>query len=263
MKKYGFLFFCLFWALSDLSGVAQRTLLHRKSASVFQRNQSAQAMSNAGKWFYTRTTLLGSVVPVHHFGDVEINYPGCFFFGNDQRFNRAINPYLSWGWGLGFQLITYGIKQQTSNALSNQVLYKRQSLNTYALPLEIYIRQNFTQKNQGLGWFMDLGWKGGWNFYQVLMNEESLDPKANQGVGKRFTYNSQLDYLARWSQFGSVRLGKGHFAVGLLYRISHFFKASESIYMGRQLPDLPKFIGSLEFTFWNRNKTAKKDEDEI
>ena len=255
--------FLLFFSSSALFSSSQKVLLHRKSSSVLQRNETAQSMSNAGRWFYTRSTLLGSVVPTPISGDIGMSYAGCFFFGNDHRFTRSISRHLSWGWGLGFQLLTYGIRQQKNNALSNQVLYKRQSLNTYALPVDIFIRQHFTQKSNTLGWYLDLGWKGCWNFYQLLVSQEELDPKVNQGVGRRYIYNSRLDYVSRWAQFGVFRMGRGHVAVGVMHRFTHFFRTSNSIYAGKLLPDLPRWIGTIEFTFWNRNKSAKKDEDEL
>jgi len=246
-----------------LMSTAQKVLLHRKSAALFQRNETAQSMSNAGSWFYTRTTLLGSVLPIEQSGDFDIAYPGCFFFGNDHRFTRPLGRHFSLGWGLGFQLLTYGIKQQSGNILSNQVIYKRQSLNTYALPLDFFVRQHITQKSNTLGWYWDFGWKGCWNFYQLLISQEELDPSIHQGVGRRHIYTSRLDYVSRWAQFGVLRIGKGHMAVGVMHRFTHFFKSSSSIYSGQLLPDLPRWIGTLEFTFWNRNKSAKKDEDEL
>jgi hypothetical protein len=72
-----------------------------------------------------------------------------------------------------------------------------------------------------------------------------------------------LDYINQLAYYGTFRFGKGHFSLAAMYRLSEIFKASPSLNNGAALNDLPKWMGVLEINIWTKNKSAKKDEDEL
>jgi hypothetical protein len=249
--------------LGNLDAHSQTTLLHRRSASMMKRNESSGHVNNLGNTFYTRTTGIGWVLPTRQSGDVEVEYGKSWLYSNHHRFTKNMHRFLAYGMGLGFQIAAFEIKQQTYNLLSPNILFQRQRMFFYSLPVDFFLRQNWQKSARGNGIFTSFGIQGAYYIYQVLVNQEKLDPATNQGVAKRITYNSRLDYINRWSYYGSFRFGKGHFSLAALYRLNEIFRPSTSINNGAAINDLPKWMGVLEINIWSKNKSAKKDEDEL
>lgn len=258
--RLGFYLLCM---TSSFFCFSQKTLLHRKTASMMKRNEWSGEINNAGKTFYTRTTGVGWVLPTRQLGDVEIRYGSSWMFSSHHRFTKNMNRFFAYGVGLGFQVMTYEVKQQTYNLLSPNVQYQKQHLYFYSLPFDGYLRQNWEESSRGYGFFTSFGVQGAYHFYQVLVNQEKLDPSQNQGVGRRIAYNSRLDYLNKLAYYGTFRIGRGHFSIGCLYRLNEVFRASDSINNGNAINDLPKWMGVLEINIWSKNKSANKDEDEL
>lgn len=177
---------------------------------------------------------------------------GQFVFG--YRYKLKLLSFYSLGADLGYRSTDYFLEEREENSSnpSNPFTYytegiQRQVLNCQGIGLEVYQRINFGKRGNSLGKYLDLGFRGQWNFLTsetlVLKFEEYNFPQKKSRVK-----NKQLRYVEPFRYEATARLGFNKFILYGQYRLSDLFNHVK-VYDNREvdIPELPRLIVGFQY----------------
>ncbi len=246
---------CGAWA-----GEAQNILLHRRVPSVLQRNEEDGGDKTTP--FNSRTFCMLTYLPI---GQDAIFYtaPGASL--QLQSENRVVFKQqrpVAIGYNSGIKWSMLSIAQNVQQPLSGGAVHRSQTLQQFAVPLGCFVRFKLSNNGGRIGTFIDLGCNGFWNFSNALIVSDAPDPSTNLGARRITSTYNRLTYINKWGYEMEMRMGRGIWAVHILYRANNLFKSSPFIYNGARLPELARWQLGINLNFW-KFKKSKKDEDEI
>lgn len=260
IRMRSWLLFIVIIMTSQFHGLTQNILLHRRVPSVIQRNEEDSGEKTSP--FNARTFCILSYLPI---GQDAIFYsaPGASL--QLQSENRVVfkqNRPVAIGYNSGIKWSMLSIAQNVQQPLSGGAVHRSQILQQFAAPLGFFVRFKLSNNGGRIGTFVDLGCNGFWNFSNALIVSDAPDPSANLGARRiNSTYN-RLTYINKWGYEMEIRMGRGLWAVHVLYRANNLFKSSPFVNDGVRLPELARWQLGVNLNFW-KFKKSKKDEDEI
>ena len=114
---------------------------------------------------------IGNFIPVNTGGfNTQIFGSVCNEIG--WRYKRKINEILSFGYSFSVSMKDYSLKQDSAKIFPTTTLFDKEKIRIDALNLELYQRFNTGKRGDYMGYFVDIGISGGWNYFSKHISKE-------------------------------------------------------------------------------------------
>lgn len=189
-----------------------------------------------GKKFAYSSYGLHTIIPIETNAQAPV-MPGAslgYKFGFTQKYR--ICSFLSFGYNLEFNSITYRYKQTDDKTFPDTLNHLRQSVSNSAIGAGLFLRINFDPKRGNyLGYFLDMGGYGDWHLSRTYKTKD--EDALEQIVYNRVT---KLNFMEKYQYGLYASIGLNKINIYARYRMSDIFKAP---YKSAELPRLSVGLG--------------------
>ena len=156
--------------------------------------------------------------------NLKIKPLGSFYYEFGLRRKYKVNNTLSEGIDLSVSQQFYGIKQISDKIFPDTVLYKSEKLKINSINLILFQRINFGNRGNYMGYFVDIGITGSWNYGLRRITIARLTDTDNGDKIKSIYFNPV--YIERFGYGIIFRAGINRLVVQVKYNLSNIIKSS-------------------------------------
>lgn len=222
--------FCLL-CMIRFSTVAQTVLLSVDRGTDSIPEQRGPNLKKNSHVFFNFGLVAGEDKP-----GSRIIYGSSVEYGFGVRKKYKFSPLYSLGWELGLNGKVFKLKQDNGKTFPDTLLNDVERMDYGTASVAFYNRFNFDpHRGNFMGTFLDLGFKGGWDFQVTHVIKNDLP-----GGSKIKSEITDLSYTNSFHYAVFARIGRSHLALYASYRLSKLFKSSYGY------PELPRTTVGLE-----------------
>jgi len=240
MKKVLLLtaFFCLMF-----NGFSQEVIIDEDVSERYSSNKGPNERHYGH--FYLG---IGAIPDFDEETGSKINFwrSGNIVFG--YRYKLKLLSFYAWGFDASYSQHNYFMGDDSDNPynplnpLTLTTDEKKYVITNNDFSLEFYQRINFGKRGNSLGYYLDLGVSGQWNFMVKELVKQELDSnqayyKKSRDVRRNPRYNEPFGYSA------VGRIGIERWVIYGVYRISDYFNDDYVI------PELPRLSVGAQYSF--------------
>lgn len=143
-----------------------------------------------------------------------------------------VNKWYELGFDINYQYSSFKLKQDSSKAVPNGILHKKEKLVFNRIEIAPFQRFKFRNRYHSSGTFLDMGVYGGWTY---RVKHQTLEKDPVSGASQSKTISLGLNYTEDFTYGVMARLGFNRFVFYARYRFSDLFTPESN------LPELPRY----------------------
>ena len=216
-----------FWILFIFFGLIVRV---SGQEIMFNQNVDQQYQNVKGpnmKHFIHFYSGSGLLMPFNEHSGAKIDFGRSWELLFGFRYKRKLLPFYAVGLDANLRYRKFGIQDEkliysTVNPLTMASQVNRFAVGVSSTGLEVYNRINFGSRGNILGNYLDIGFRGEWNFSTKEIIKDRL---GNQELAENLrTVRRNLKYIQNFSSVATIRFGFNKWTIFGNYQLSDLFK---------------------------------------
>ncbi|MFW6370139.1 MAG: hypothetical protein ACOC10_02910 [Bacteroidota bacterium] len=173
----------------------------------------------------------------------RVLYHASTAFSAGYRHKRKLLRFYSLGFDISIQHYKYRLKQENEKTFPDPILHDREKIMVTNSTLELYHRVTLGKTGNAMGFFIDTGVYGSWNFGRRHWFRNTFE-NTDATYEMQIVENRRLKYINPFVYGAKTRIGYNKFAVYGSYQLSDITDD------GYPLPGLPPLSVGVELSFY-------------